>query len=71
MLQNIQNNTYISTILVKRGSLTNIIDWCDENCSENWYFTDHCSSHFLGHDSMWSFIFHSETDFLIFNLKWV
>jgi hypothetical protein len=68
MLQNIKDNTCRVTISVKHGSLTNILDWCEKNCTENWYFTDPPHSYYV--DS-WSFVFHSEKDFVMFNLRWM
>ena len=72
MLQNI--NEYRVTLKIKHGLLTQVLDWCNKNCTGDWSFmdspdlySDYNHSDFVNN---WCFIFKSNQDFVMFTLKW-
>jgi hypothetical protein len=80
MLQNIKDNTCRVTISVKHGSLTNILDWCEKNCTENWYFTDPPHSYYVDSNSRWCWqndsyctriYLRDDSESIAFSLKWI
>lgn len=69
MLLDIKSSIHSITISVEYGSLTQILDWCNKNCTGEWSFIDSPDlySDFI---NIWCFVFKSEQDFVMFSLKW-
>lgn len=66
------------TVIVKVefGKLSNIMDWCRQNCIGNWHISNYHVDGFniserrtTQFDNWYSFDFDNERDFLTFNLK--
>lgn len=68
MSQNTQDDVCSVLINIEYGSLTQYIDWCNKNCTGEWSFVD--TSIDCDTRDYWLFVFHSEQDFLMFNLRW-
>lgn len=68
MLLDIKSSIHSVTISVEHGSLTQILDWCNKNCTSDWSFMDTSNYNDVGNS--WCFIFHNEQDFVMFSLRW-
>jgi hypothetical protein len=69
MLQNINDEKYRVTLKIKHGLLTQVLDWCNKNCTGDWSFMD-SSDLYSDFINSWCFIFKSKQDFVMFTLKW-
>ena len=61
--------TYSIDIYIKHGQLQTLMNWCDENCQDNWVF-GLGEFTLVNFDNCWRFEFNSESDYLLFVLTW-